>query len=186
MLRHRTAGFLYRVCRVGPVCGTRNGGCVSSCGRVPLGRQPPALHTCVPPPLCSPNTLAAEVELHQGKTQPPDYLTEAELIGLMEKHGIGTGGLGGERAAPLLLLCAGVPVQAEPGNACHLPWHVLPHSYLLLALTHLTARPWPPSPPLPPDASIPVHINNICERNYVGIQSGRRCVPTELGITLIR
>ncbi|GAB4821904.1 hypothetical protein N2152v2_008950 [Parachlorella kessleri] len=81
-----------------------------------------------------------EVELHQGKTSAPDYLTEAgkagdavrmletgcDLIGLMEKHGIGT------------------------------------------------------------DASIPVHINNICERNYVQIQSGRRVVPTELGITLVR
>ena len=62
----------------------------------------------------------------QGKTSPPDYLTESELITLMEKHGIGT------------------------------------------------------------DASIPVHINNICERNYVSIQSGRRVVPTELGITLVR
>ncbi|PRW60157.1 DNA topoisomerase 3-beta isoform X1 [Chlorella sorokiniana] len=79
------------------------------------------------PPLQRGETIPiAEVELHQGKTSPPDYLTEAELIGLMEKHGIGT------------------------------------------------------------DASIPVHINNVCERNYVSIQSGRRCVPTELGITLIR
>ena len=79
------------------------------------------------PPLTEGESLQLqEVELHQGKTSAPDYLSESELIGLMEKHGIGT------------------------------------------------------------DASISVHINNICERNYVSIQAGRKVVPTELGITLVR
>ncbi|WMV48462.1 hypothetical protein MTR67_041847 [Solanum verrucosum] len=64
--------------------------------------------------------------LNTGNTSPPDYLSESELISLMEKHGIGT------------------------------------------------------------DASISVHINNICERNYVQVQAGRRLAPTPLGISLIR
>lgn len=66
-----------------------------------------------------------QAKLVECYTQPPDYLTEAELISLMEKHGIGT------------------------------------------------------------DASIPVHINNICMRNYVTIAAGRKLVPTSLGIVLV-
>lgn len=68
----------------------------------------------------------SKVELDEGNTTPPDYLSESDLISLMEKNEIGT------------------------------------------------------------DASIPVHINNISERNYVQVQAGRRLVPTTLGITLIR
>ncbi|UYV70828.1 TOP3B [Cordylochernes scorpioides] len=67
-----------------------------------------------------------EMKLLDKMTQPPDYLTEAELITLMEKHGIGT------------------------------------------------------------DASIPTHINNICERHYVTVESGRRLKPTKLGLVLVQ
>ena len=66
-----------------------------------------------------------DVKINERKTSPPDYLSEADLISLMEKHGIGT------------------------------------------------------------DASIPTHINNICQRNYVKVESGRRLIPTRLGIVLV-
>lgn len=66
-----------------------------------------------------------DIKLIERQTGPPDYLTESELITLMEKHGIGT------------------------------------------------------------DASIPVHINNICQRNYVTIATGRKLVPTTLGKVLV-
>uniref|UniRef100_F6ST44 DNA topoisomerase n=2 Tax=Ciona intestinalis TaxID=7719 RepID=F6ST44_CIOIN len=66
-----------------------------------------------------------KTNLLERKTSPPDYLTESELIMLMEKHGIGT------------------------------------------------------------DASIPTHINNIGQRNYVTVISGRKLQPTNLGIMLV-
>jgi DNA topoisomerase IA len=66
-----------------------------------------------------------QVKMVEKQTSPPDYLTESELITLMEKHCIGT------------------------------------------------------------DASIPVHINNICERNYVSVLSGRKLKPQPLGIVLV-
>lgn len=66
-----------------------------------------------------------QIKIAEKLTSPPDYLTESELIGLMEKNGIGT------------------------------------------------------------DASIPVHINNICERNYVKLERDRRLVPTTLGVVLV-
>lgn len=69
------------------------------------------------------DTLAvAEVKLLEKQTSPPDYLTEAELITLMEKHGIG------------------VSHRGPPSGAGQLgPWLRPPSPDLALSLE---MRPW--------------------------------------------
>ena len=66
----------------------------------------------------------ASLDVKEKMTTAPGYLTESELIGMMEKHGIGT------------------------------------------------------------DASIPTHIQNIQNRNYVRLETGRRLMPNKLGLVL--
>lgn len=54
-----------------------------------------------------------EIKLLEKQTSPPDYLTEAELITLMEKHGIGErpgGGVGG----------VGLPLSGRNNKNCSL------------------------------------------------------------------
>ncbi len=34
------------------------------------------------------------------------------------------------------------------------------------------------------DASMATHINTICEREYVKVNSGRKLIPTTLGLNL--
>jgi DNA topoisomerase-3 len=66
----------------------------------------------------------ASLGVKEKMTVPPMHLTESELIGMMEKNGIGT------------------------------------------------------------DASIPTHIENILKRNYAELVTGRKLVPTKLGLVL--
>jgi DNA topoisomerase-3 len=68
----------------------------------------------------------ASLDVKEKYTTPPGYLTESELITLMEKYGIGT------------------------------------------------------------DASIPTHIQNIQNRNYVRLETGRRLLPNKLGLVLVQ
>ena len=70
--------------------------------------------------------VRASLNIKERMTTAPGYLTESELIGKMEKHGIGT------------------------------------------------------------DASIPTHIQNIQNRNYCTLESGRRLVPSKLGLVLVQ
>ena len=61
-----------------------------------------------------------QLKISEHHTSPPDYLTESELIGLMEKHGIGT-----VRASPLLL-------ENLPFIPCRMP------AYLYILRTYVS------------------------------------------------
>ncbi|KAL7573953.1 hypothetical protein ACA910_001962 [Epithemia clementina (nom. ined.)] len=72
------------------------------------------------------NMVRGNLNIKERMTTAPGYLTESELIGKMEKHGIGT------------------------------------------------------------DASIPTHIQNIQTRKYCTLESGRRLIPSKLGLVLVQ
>jgi DNA topoisomerase-3 len=36
------------------------------------------------------------------------------------------------------------------------------------------------------DASMATHINNICDREYVKVGTGRKLIPTQLGLNLVK
>jgi len=97
-----------------------------------------------------------ELKQKEGQTSPPGYLTEAELIEIMEKKGTrrcGSHQHFGDSSSVCVCVCMCV-------------W------WWMLA-------------GIGTDASIPGHINNICTRNYVTIESGRTLKPTNLGIVLV-
>jgi len=72
------------------------------------------------------SSVRATLEIKEKMTTAPSYLTESELIGMMEKYGIGT------------------------------------------------------------DASISTHIENVQKRNYVSLETGRRLLPSKLGLVLVQ
>ncbi|GAX14392.1 DNA topoisomerase III [Fistulifera solaris] len=70
------------------------------------------------------DVVRGTLSIKEKMTTPPTYLTESELISLMEKNGIGT------------------------------------------------------------DASIATHIENVIKRNYVTLETGRKLIPSKLGLVL--
>ena len=92
------------------------------------------------------------------KTSPPGYLTESELIALMEKNGIGE------------QLTGACPVRFTQVQVLMLPW--LPTSRTSVSET-TSGISWPASLSLVPD-------------RLVRVESGRRLVPTQLGTVLVQ
>lgn len=73
-----------------------------------------------------------EIKLVEKQTCPPDFLTEAELITLMEKHGIGTRLQCSSKCIPFLFGPDGAGQRG--GSLCGLIWHIC---YLYVTGTYI-------------------------------------------------
>ncbi|KAJ4460313.1 putative DNA topoisomerase 3-beta-1 [Paratrimastix pyriformis] len=113
------------------------------------------------------HVTVTSVELREGRTSPPDYLTESELITLMEKHGIGT-----DASIPMHInnIITRNYVRVQPPDPPCRPSNIIINKLIAHRYIRADLPPDPPSPPQPPAR--------------LALNGSRQLVPTELGVVL--